>query len=312
MNEPQVVDPCHRVLLVEDNGGVQKSYRRILKDLGLAVECASTREQALEILVRFQGRFCLAMIDQHIPSTSHTNPELRIGQELAADVRRLWPQIAVLSLTGHGDDHWNCQAALEAGVHAFFKKGTTRVSLREVILALLGKHCREPCPYLAQASALASHYTFPFPLLLDGGPFKRTRHRIEVGTTPKPTVIGATDQWFTILYRLHRANRVRLDGFVLPVDLFKFNENKHGYDVIARHVRELEARFGVTGLVETVPKRGVRLLCDPARVEVNDLAIKLNLNWTDAGLLWEPPPLPGAVALPGAGDRLATNRRQSS
>ncbi|MBX7191030.1 MAG: response regulator [Sandaracinaceae bacterium] len=84
-----------RILLVEDDDLVRSAGARILARLGYRVEVAAHGAQALEILAAASTPFDLLMTDMIMPGMT--------GVELADEVRRIQPGIAVLVVSGYAD-----------------------------------------------------------------------------------------------------------------------------------------------------------------------------------------------------------------
>jgi PAS domain S-box-containing protein len=84
------------ILLVEDDPGVRKLARDLLSVQGYTVlECAGGAE-TLELCSRHQGPFHLLLTDVVMPGMT--------GAELAKKIERLYPQIAILFMTGYTED----------------------------------------------------------------------------------------------------------------------------------------------------------------------------------------------------------------
>jgi PAS domain S-box-containing protein len=82
-----------RVLLVEDEVVLRMSTTDVLERLGCSVRGVGSGEQALELLAR-DGSFDLLVTDLGLPGIS--------GEELAAQVRQLYPKLPVVIASGYG------------------------------------------------------------------------------------------------------------------------------------------------------------------------------------------------------------------
>src|SRR5262249_35618214 len=82
-----------RVLLVEDEVVLRMSTTDMLEQLGCYVAGVGTGEQALDLLAR-DGSFNLLVTDLGLPGMS--------GEELAAQVRRIYPRLPVVIASGYG------------------------------------------------------------------------------------------------------------------------------------------------------------------------------------------------------------------
>jgi PAS domain S-box-containing protein len=100
---PQAL-PGTTVLVVEDDDGVRQLTRRVLGLYGYAVLEARSGAEALELLGGSEQRVAAVVSDMMMPGMS--------GAELAAEVRRRWPGLPVLFLSGYTGADLG-----EAGVH---------------------------------------------------------------------------------------------------------------------------------------------------------------------------------------------------
>ncbi len=82
-----------RILLVEDEGGVLRFVRRALESLGYRVVAARNGLEALKVLEETGRRIQLVIADVVMPEMG--------GDELAAEVRRIHPDLPVLFMSGY-------------------------------------------------------------------------------------------------------------------------------------------------------------------------------------------------------------------
>lgn len=81
-----------RILIVDDDKIVLESCRRILEAEGIAVLTAGNAEKA-ESVIQGEGPFDVIMTDIKMPG--------RDGFELIRSIRRAYPEMAVLMMTGY-------------------------------------------------------------------------------------------------------------------------------------------------------------------------------------------------------------------
>ena len=89
---PQRVARPSRILVVDDEEEVREILAETLEDFGYAVSTAASGEEALPLLASGQG-FDMLITDVRMPGMS--------GLELAEDVRRRWPQIKIVVISGY-------------------------------------------------------------------------------------------------------------------------------------------------------------------------------------------------------------------
>jgi two-component system, NtrC family, response regulator HupR/HoxA len=93
------------LLIVDDEPLNRELLRRVLHR-EYEIEEAEDADQAIEVLDRRGGNAQLMLCDQQMPGRS--------GTQLAADVRRRWPEVQIILLTGYDDDP-GVMAALDRG-----------------------------------------------------------------------------------------------------------------------------------------------------------------------------------------------------
>lgn len=92
-----------RVLIVDDEPSVRSFVERVLQNEGYVTETAASPSEAL-IKFRVHGPFDLLLTDENMPEAR--------GHELAAQLRRIDPDISVLYLTGYSDILFGDHSAL--------------------------------------------------------------------------------------------------------------------------------------------------------------------------------------------------------
>ena len=117
------------VLFVEDDAALLLVGRRTLEALGYDVHAAGSPSEALALARTLQGQLCLLLTDVVMPEMS--------GAELAAEVRRICPQVQTLFMSGYTANVIAHRGVLEEGVH-FIEKPFSARALGEKIRQLLG------------------------------------------------------------------------------------------------------------------------------------------------------------------------------
>ena len=120
------------VLVVEDEEAVRDLISEGLKQLGYSVLSARDGAQALEVSRRHPAPIHLLLIDVVLPGRS--------GREVAADLTRLRPDLAVLYTSGHTDDEAVRHRVLDHGpafLQKPFSQSDLALKLREVLDAAL-------------------------------------------------------------------------------------------------------------------------------------------------------------------------------
>ncbi len=90
---------AYRILVVDDLPDWRKTIKGLLTDAGYhQVDVAESKQAALELLEA--KSFDLAILDMRLDETNEDNIE---GLDLAAEIRRGWPQVKIIMLTGYGN-----------------------------------------------------------------------------------------------------------------------------------------------------------------------------------------------------------------
>ncbi len=89
---PDSVSKTHRILVVDDEEEVREILAETLQDFGYAVVTAASGEEALPLLVRDRG-VVMVITDVRMPGMS--------GLELADEIRRRWPKVKVVLISGY-------------------------------------------------------------------------------------------------------------------------------------------------------------------------------------------------------------------
>ena len=89
---PQSVAKPRHILVVDDEDEVREILAETLADFGYAVLTASSGEEALALLAR-EGGVAMLITDVRMPGMS--------GLELADQVRRTWPEMKIVLISGY-------------------------------------------------------------------------------------------------------------------------------------------------------------------------------------------------------------------
>ena len=119
--------PKTRILIVDDAGPVVVLCVNVLQALGYAVKGASRGEQAVEIMRK--EPFDLMVLDYKMPGMS--------GFEVYEQARRLYPNMSVILVTGHGTPEI-LNEANRLGFKAILLKPFTSDELRSAVERVLG------------------------------------------------------------------------------------------------------------------------------------------------------------------------------
>src|SRR3954471_23741154 len=121
-----------RVLIVDDEPAVGSFVERVLQECGYTTEVVHS-PSAARITFVTAGPFDLLLTDENMP-------ELR-GHELAAQLRRLDPELSVLYMTGYSDMLFTDRSTLWEG-EAYIDKPVSARGLSEAISLLLESRTR--------------------------------------------------------------------------------------------------------------------------------------------------------------------------
>ena len=118
-----------RILVVDDEVLILHTVRLVLSTRGYVVAEATSAREALALLA--QGPPGLALVDVGLPETS--------GLDLLDQIKKEYPELPVIILTGQGDDQTLRAQALARGACAYLGKPLTLTELfLEVDRALRG------------------------------------------------------------------------------------------------------------------------------------------------------------------------------
>lgn len=119
-----------RILLVDDEKSIVFAVRQYFLKQGYVVDCASTSEQALELLA--SERYAVAIVDVELRG-SHDSAD---GLNLAQFIRSHAPDTAIIILTALETPE-TASRAKAAGVHSFMQKPTPLAQIADVAAGLM-------------------------------------------------------------------------------------------------------------------------------------------------------------------------------
>jgi signal transduction histidine kinase/serine/threonine protein kinase/CheY-like chemotaxis protein/tetratricopeptide (TPR) repeat protein len=118
------------ILIVEDEESVRRMVERLLRQLGYRVVSAGNASEALGLDSDLLGNVDLLITDVVMPGAS--------GPELVEELRRRWPAIPVLYLSGYSEDA-SLGSKLQEGCTAFLGKPFDHDELAAAVTELLKK-----------------------------------------------------------------------------------------------------------------------------------------------------------------------------
>jgi two-component system, cell cycle sensor histidine kinase and response regulator CckA len=127
------------ILVADDEEGIRSLVANILEDAGYTVELAVDGAEAIERLGRLGDGVRLVLLDLTMPRMG--------GEETAAELRRIQPEIPIVAMSGYGDIEV-MQRFSEAGVDDFLPKPFTPDQLAAKVRDILA-----PVPDQAGSSA---------------------------------------------------------------------------------------------------------------------------------------------------------------
>jgi two-component system cell cycle sensor histidine kinase/response regulator CckA len=125
------------VLLAEDEATVRRAVSRILADRGYTVVAAASGDEALRIAETRDGPIHLLLTDMIMPGMS--------GVDLARRLRKQWPSIRVLCVSGYTGESLEGRSALGLGA-SLLQKPFTIESLTRAVRAALDAPVSPPEP----------------------------------------------------------------------------------------------------------------------------------------------------------------------
>ncbi|KAA3656991.1 MAG: sigma-54-dependent Fis family transcriptional regulator [Calditrichaeota bacterium] len=117
------------ILIVDDEQSIRVSLERVIRKEGYATFVAANAHEAEEILGR--ENISLVLTDMRMPGMS--------GNELLKVIKKNWPEIEVVVLTGHGTIE-KAVEAMKNGAYDFVSKPFKRVEILHTIEKALERH----------------------------------------------------------------------------------------------------------------------------------------------------------------------------
>jgi len=120
--------PTRQILLVDDDSALLDVLPRTieLRIAQVTVTACNSAEGALKHI--HAGHYDLVITDLNMPRIN--------GLALIRQIKPLFPEIAILVITGHGDDEAE-QQAMQAGADGFIRKPFDRIDLTAAVERLL-------------------------------------------------------------------------------------------------------------------------------------------------------------------------------
>jgi two-component system, cell cycle response regulator CpdR len=113
-----------RVVIAEDEEGLRGFVARALALDGHAVTAAADGAEALDLIVKNEGRFDLLLADIRMPVMD--------GIALALATARDYPQMTILLMTGYADQRERAHG-LDALIHDVISKPFTLSQIRDAV-----------------------------------------------------------------------------------------------------------------------------------------------------------------------------------
>ena len=112
----------NRVLIVEDEALVRMFAVDALEDAGFAIAEAASAGDALQALAAGGGSIKAVVVDLGLPD--------RPGDQLAADIRRQWPELPILIASGRSERELRERFSIDAHVAIMVKPYTAPMLLQ--------------------------------------------------------------------------------------------------------------------------------------------------------------------------------------
>lgn len=116
----------HRVLVVDDQESMRILLQDLLEAIGYQVSLAEGGEQALEILS--SDRFALVLSDLNMPGMD--------GTALLKEIKRRYPELPVVIITGYGTFHTE-KRVMRDGAAGYISKPCTLAKIEKTLASIL-------------------------------------------------------------------------------------------------------------------------------------------------------------------------------
>lgn len=112
----------HVALVVDDDADLIQEVRNMLESLGHDCCCASTQEEAEQLLT--SHAFCYLLLDLELPVRANQIPKIQVGFNLLERIRERFSRerLPVLIMTAHGQGHQYPTRAFKMGADDYIKK----------------------------------------------------------------------------------------------------------------------------------------------------------------------------------------------
>lgn len=114
------------ILIIDDDRQVLEGLTRLMMNEGFAVDCAEDSITAMNLSER--KKYDLIIVDIILPKMD--------GLELAKQIKKIIPGIAIVVITGHPSEKFE-NTAKELGVRAYLKKPFSITELTEIVHNIL-------------------------------------------------------------------------------------------------------------------------------------------------------------------------------
>lgn len=101
----------NKILIVDDDEGIQKTFEMILKDKGYEVDIASTAKEGIKKIKKFT--YNVVLLDIKLPDKE--------GTEVLKEIRKIKPGMVKIMITGFADID-NAVESLNLGANAYLMK----------------------------------------------------------------------------------------------------------------------------------------------------------------------------------------------
>jgi two-component system nitrogen regulation response regulator NtrX len=156
----------NRILIVDDEESIRRSLAGILSDEGFETGTAADGETALAALREEDQAPDLVLLDIAMPG--------RDGVEILAEIRRVWPGLPVVMMSGHGTIETAVRAT-QLGAFDFIEKP---LSLEKLLLTL--RHALERSHLERENRQLRSESIRAHEILGRSAPIKKLKQQIQV------------------------------------------------------------------------------------------------------------------------------------
>ena len=124
--------PAHHILVIDDEAPIQGLLRSYFRKHGYLVTVAGSAREAWRLIQ--EGNFDLAVLDVVLPDTD--------GLNLLSTIRRAYPGLPIIIMTGLGFDEETLREAMQKGASGYVSKA---LSLEHLLMEVRRNlHSRPP------------------------------------------------------------------------------------------------------------------------------------------------------------------------